>query len=112
MLGVKVVGLDDATLQPFLPFLNPNLNFVARASLLVLIPKVCTLYLICPGLLTLAPPSGPVVKSALLCEHLGPCWLVQLMQGLVATGASNAPKPKDLLTGQSQASYNHYYSVM
>jgi hypothetical protein len=64
------------------------------------------------GLLTLAPPSGPMVKSTLLCEHLGACWLVQLMQGLVATGASNAPKPKDLLTGQSQASYNHYYSVM
>ncbi|KIL96020.1 wd repeat-containing protein [Fusarium avenaceum] len=64
------------------------------------------------GLLTLAPPSGPVVKSALLYEHLGPCWLVQLMQGLVATGASNAPKPKDLLTGQSQASYNHCYSVI
>jgi hypothetical protein len=62
------------------------------------------------GLLTIAPLSGPMV--ALLCEHLGACWLAQLMQGLVATGASNAPKPKDRLTGQSQASYNHYYSVM
>ncbi|KAM0321867.1 hypothetical protein ACHAPQ_009247 [Fusarium lateritium] len=64
------------------------------------------------GLLTLAPPSDPIVKSALPCEHLGTCWLVQLMQGLVATGASDAPKPKDLLTGQSQASYNHYCSVI
>lgn len=59
------------------------------------------MYCIC--FFTLAPPLGPMAKSQcpyLLSERLGAC---PLMQGLVATGASYAPKA--LFTGHYYTSY-------
>lgn len=86
-----MVCLDDATLQPFPPYPKLSLQCAVRASLLVPIPKVRLLY-IC--LLTHASPPGPVAKSQYPTVETPRRMsaLVQLMQGLVATGASYAPQ--------------------
>jgi hypothetical protein len=105
-----VVCLDDATLQPFPPYPNLSLKCAARASLLVLIPKVRLLY-IC--LLTHAPPSGPVAKSQYptIKTSRRMSALVQLMQGLVATGASYAPRALTYWPISSCLHMLLYYSV-